>query len=132
MSCCWSSWAFSSCVTYLVSKALKSFVLASILTLGILFSLLMYAGIPTIMRIVTDELELRQLPAEYLSIYVLGAWLEMLNYALCLFVATDGHPRRVTLSVFIGVLTNVIVDILAVGFFQWGIQGVAFGTLAQL
>ena len=132
MSCCWSSWAFSSCVTYLVSKALKSFVLASILTLGILFSLLMYAGIPTIMRIVTDELELRQLPAEYLSIYVLGAWLEMLNYALCLFVATDGHPRRVTLSVFIGVLTNVIVDILAVGFFPWGIRGVAFGTLAQL
>ncbi len=113
------------------ASAIFSTAIWSILTLGVLFSLLMYAGIPSIMRIVTDEPELRALPAEYLSIYVLGAWLEMLNYALCLFVATDGHPRRVTLSVFIGVLTNVVVDILAVGFFGWGIQGVAFGTLAQ-
>lgn len=113
------------------ASAIFSTAIWSILTLGVLFSLLMYAGIPAIMLIVTDEPELRQLPAEYLSIYVLGAWLEMLNYALCLFVATDGHPRRVTLSVFIGVLTNVVVDILAVGFFEWGIRGVAFGTLAQ-
>ena len=113
------------------ASAIFSTAIWSILTLGVIFSLLMYAGIPAIMRIVTDEPELRQLPAEYLSIYVLGAWLEMLNYALCLFVATDGHPRRVTLSVFIGVLTNVVVDILAVGFFEWGIRGVAFGTLAQ-
>ena len=113
------------------ASAIFSTAIWSILTLGVLFSLLMYAGIPAIMRIVTDEPELRQLPAEYLSIYVLGAWLEMLNYAFCLFVATDGHPRRVTMSVFIGVLTNVVVDILAVGFFEWGIRGVAFGTLAQ-
>ena len=113
------------------ASAIFSTAIWSILTLGVIFSLLMYAGIPAIMRIVTDEPELRLLPAEYLSIYVLGAWLEMLNYALCLFVATDGHPRRVTLSVFIGVLTNVVVDILAVGFFEWGIRGVAFGTLAQ-
>ena len=113
------------------ASAIFSTAIWSILTLGVLFSLLMYVGIPRIMRIVTDEPELRLLPTEYLSIYVLGAWLEMLNYALCLFVATDGHPRRVTLSVFIGVLTNVVVDILAVGFFGWGIRGVAFGTLAQ-
>jgi len=113
------------------ASAIFSTAIWSILTLGVLFSLLMYAGIPAIMRSVTDEPELRLLPAEYLSIYVLGAWLEMLNYALCLFVATDGHPRRVTLSVFVGVVTNVVVDILAVGFFEWGIRGVAFGTLAQ-
>ena len=113
------------------TSSIFSTAIWSILTLGVLFSLLMYAGIPAMMRIVTDEPELRVLPAEYLSIYVLGAWLEMLNYALCLFVATDGHPRRVTLSVFIGVLINVVVDILAVGWFEWGIRGVAFGTLAQ-
>lgn len=113
------------------ASAIFSTAIWSILTLGVLFSLLMYAGIPAIMRIVTDEPGLRELPTEYLSIYVLGAWLEMLNYALCLFVATDGHPRRVTLSVFAGVLTNIVADMLAVGWFGWGIRGVAFGTLAQ-
>jgi Na+-driven multidrug efflux pump/anti-sigma regulatory factor (Ser/Thr protein kinase) len=103
----------------------------SILTIGVAFSLLMYVGIPVIMDIVTDEEALRDLPAEYLSVYVLGAWLEMLSYALCLFVATDGHPRRVMTAVFAGVLVNAIVDVLAVGFMDWGIKGAAWGSLAQ-
>ena len=103
----------------------------SILTIGVAFSLLMYAGIPVIMDIITDEELLRALPAEYLSVYVLGAWLEMLSYALCLFVATDGHPRKVTRVVFAGVLVNVVVDVLAVGFLDWGIKGAAWGSLAQ-
>lgn len=103
----------------------------AILTIGVLFSLLMYVGIPVIMDMVTDEEALRALPAEYLSVYVLGAWLEMLSYALCLFVATDGHPRRVTVAVFVGMLVNVMVDVLTVGFLEWGVQGVAWGSLAQ-
>ena len=113
------------------ASAIFSTAVWSILSLGVLFSLLMYAGMPAIMRIIIDEPMLRELPAEYLSIYVLGAWLEMLSYALCLFVATDGHPRRVTGAVFVGVATNVIVDVLAVGWYEWGIRGVALGTLAQ-
>ena len=103
----------------------------SILTIGVAFSLLMYAGIPVIMDIITDEEFLRDLPAEYLSVYVLGAWLEMLSYALCLFVATDGHPRRVMMAVFAGVVVNAVVDVLAVGFLDWGIKGAAWGSLAQ-
>lgn len=113
------------------ASAIFSTAVWSILSLGVLFSLLMYAGMPAIMRIIIDEPALRELPAEYLSIYVLGAWLEMLSYALCLFVATDGHPRRVTGAVFVGVATNVVVDVLAVGWYEWGIRGVALGTLAQ-
>jgi Na+-driven multidrug efflux pump/anti-sigma regulatory factor (Ser/Thr protein kinase) len=91
----------------------------------------MYAGIPVIMDIITDEESLRDLPTEYLSVYVLGAWLEMLSYALCLFVATDGHPRRVMMAVFAGVLVNAVVDVLAVGVFGWGMKGAAWGSLAQ-
>ena len=113
------------------AQAIFSTAIWSILTLGVLFSLLMYAGIPAVLRVIIDEPELRELPNEYLSIYVLGAWLEMLSYALCLFVATDGHPRRVTRAVFAGVVTNIVVDVLAVGWFEWGIRGIALGTLAQ-
>ena len=103
----------------------------AILTVGVAFSLLIYAGIPVIMDIITDEETLRDLPAEYLSVYVLGAWLEMLSYALCLFVATDGHPRRVMVAVFAGVLVNAVVDVLAVGVLDWGMKGAAWGSLAQ-
>ena len=103
----------------------------SVLTIGVAFSLLMYVGIPVIMDIITDEAALRDLPAEYLGVYVLGAWLEMLSYALCLFVATDGHPRRVMIAVFTGVLVNAVVDVLAVGYLDWGVKGAAWGSLAQ-
>ena len=113
------------------ASELFSTAVCSILTAGVAFSLLMYAGIPVIMNIITDEEALRHLPADYLSVYVSGAWLEMLSYALCLFVATDGHPRRVMLAVFAGVLVNAIVDVLAVGLFHWGVKGAAWGSLAQ-
>ena len=103
----------------------------SILSIGLFFSLLIYAGVPVVMDVMTDEPALRTLPAEYLRVYSLGAWLEMLSYALCLFVATDGHPRLVTLAVSVGALVNVAVDVLAVAVFGWGIQGIAAGTLAQ-
>lgn len=103
----------------------------SILSIGLFFSLLICAGVPVIMDVMTDEPALRTLPAEYLRVYSLGAWLEMLSYALCLFVATDGHPRLVTLAVSVGALVNVVVDVLAVAVFGWGIQGIAAGTLAQ-
>lgn len=103
----------------------------TILFLGIGFSLLMFAAIPGIMGVIAPDNSLRWLPAEYLSIYVLGAWLEMLSYALCLFVATDGHPRRVTLAVCMGVMVNAVVDVLAVGWWNWGIRGVAWGSLSQ-
>ena len=113
------------------ASAIFSTAVWTILALGSLFSLLMYAGLPTVLRIVAAEPELQRLPADYLGIYVLGAWLEMLSYALCLFVATDGHPRRVTLAVAMGVATNAVIDVLAVGWWEWGIRGVAIGTLAQ-
>ena len=113
------------------AQAIFSTAIWSVLTLGVTFSLLMYAGIPAVLRAIANESGLRELAKEYLGTYVLGAWLEMLSYALCLFVATDGHPRRVTLSVSMGVVVNIVVDVLAVGWFEWGIRGIALGTLAQ-
>lgn len=103
----------------------------SVLTIGVVCAILMYAGIPFILTLITDEASLRTLPAAYLRVFVPGAWLEMLSYALSLFVATDGHPRLVTKAVMAGVLVNAVVDVWTVGFLEWGIQGVAWGSLAQ-
>ena len=113
------------------ASAIFSAAVCSILTIGVGFSVLLFLSIPLIMRLITDEPVLRELPVEYLRVYALGAWLEMLSYALCLFVATDGHPRRVTVAVYMGMLANIAVDILAVGYFEWGVGGVACGTLCQ-
>lgn len=113
------------------AAAIFSTAVWSILTIGVGVSVLAFFGVPVLMRLITDEPSLRELPAEYLRVYTLGAWLEMLSYALCLFVAADGHPRRVTVAVVVGMAVNIIVDVLAVGYLDWGIVGVACGTLCQ-
>ena len=113
------------------ASAIFSTAIWSILVFGILASLLLWIGIPYIVMAITDEPVLRTLPAAYLSVYLAGAWLEMLSYALCLFVATDGHPRYVTIAVLTGVIVNIVIDVLTVGFLDWGIKGTAWGTLAQ-
>lgn len=113
------------------ASAVFSTAVWAILILGTGASLLIYMLIPQIVGLVAPDDPIGELPEAYLKVYLLGAWLEMLSYALCLFVATDGHPRRVALAVFVGVLVNAAVDVLAVGWFEWGIQGVAWGTLSQ-
>lgn len=113
------------------ASAIFSTSVWAILLFGVGCSVLLWTAVPGIVGAIAPDDSLRALPAEYLGVYVLGAWLEMLSYALCLFVATDGHPRRVTLVVSVGVLTNVVVDVLAVGWYEWGIEGVAWGTLSQ-
>ena len=113
------------------ASAIFSTSVWTILLLGMGCSILLWTAVPGMVDAIVPDDSLRALPAGYLGVYVLGAWLEMLSYALCLFVATDGHPRRVTLAVGAGVLTNVVVDVLAVGWYEWGIEGVAWGTLSQ-
>ena len=62
----------------------------AILLFGVGCSVLLWTAVPGIVGAIAPDDSLRALPAEYLGVYVLGAWLEMLSYALCLFVATDG------------------------------------------
>ncbi len=103
----------------------------TITAVGLLVSLLLWMGTPLIVSLLTDDDYLTSLATDYLHIYVLGIWLEMLAYACCLLMATDGHPMLSTLAVVMGVTVNVVVDVLTMGYMEIGMKGAAIGSVLQ-
>ncbi len=112
-------------------SAVFTIAIFSILTFGILASILLRIFTPQIVSALTDDSELTQMGTEYLQVYVLGTWIEMLAYACCLFTATDGHPMHATMAVVAGVLVNIVVDVVTMGYMDIGIAGCAIGSLLQ-
>jgi Na+-driven multidrug efflux pump len=55
----------------------------------------------------------------------------MLSYGLCLFVATDGRPRMVTIAVVAGAVVNGLVDVLTISMLGMGVEGAALGSLSM-
>lgn len=111
--------------------AVFSTAVFSIIALGLLASLLLWMGSPLIVEALTDDEALRSMGISYLHVYVLGVWLEMLAYALCLFMATDGHPMLSMKAVMMGVAVNMVIDVLMMGFLETGMQGAALGSVLQ-
>ncbi|MBQ8467434.1 MAG: hypothetical protein IJ546_07060 [Prevotella sp.] len=108
-----------------------STAMLSLTVVGLFLSLLLWREAPVVSRLLTNENDMRMLATDYLSVYALGAWLEMVSYGLCLFVATDGNPLRVSVAIAIGVVANVIADILLIGFLDMGMKGAALGSILQ-
>ena len=108
-----------------------STAMLSLTVVGLFLSLLLWREAPVVASLLTNEDEMRMLATDYLSVYALGTWLEMVSYGLCLFVATDGYPLRVSVAIAIGVVANVIADILLIGFLDMGMKGAALGSILQ-
>lgn len=66
----------------------------------------------------------------YLGLFFLLDLLPLFVYnAVCGFTEADGSPHVVTRSVIIGGLVNVVLDLLFVGVFHWGIAGAMYATI---
>ena len=46
------------------------------------------------------------------------------------FIGVDGNPKLITKAVIINSLVNILCDYVFIKFFQWGISGAAYATLA--
>lgn len=66
----------------------------------------------------------------YLRLFFLLDLLPLFIYnAVCGFTEADGSPQVVTRSVVVGGVVNVVLDLLFVGFFHWGIAGAMYATV---
>ena len=112
------------------SRILSTAVM-SLTAFGILTSLFIWWMTPEITASLTNDESMLILARDYLSVYAWAAWLEMLSYGLCLFVASEGHPMRVSASVAIGVAVNIVADVILMGYLDMGIRGAAIGSILQ-
>jgi Na+-driven multidrug efflux pump/anti-sigma regulatory factor (Ser/Thr protein kinase) len=102
-----------------------------VMTLGLAVSLGISFFSREIVEIMSDEPHLNGMAYDYIHTYAMGAWLQMMSYGLCLFVATDGRPRMVTIAVVAGAITNIIVDIITISVLGMGVDGAALGSLSM-
>lgn len=66
----------------------------------------------------------------YLGLFFLLDLLPLFVYnAVCGFTEADGSPQVVTRSVIIGGVVNLVLDLLFVGVFHWGIAGAMYATV---
>ena len=65
---------------------------------------------------------------DYLGIIVWFSYFYIVSYSLEVLVKTDGFPMISTLGVFIGALTNIILDAVFMILFDMGIAGAALAT----
>lgn len=103
----------------------------TVLTVGVAVSLGISLFSRQIVELVSEEPHLNNMAYDYIHTYALGGWLQMMSYGLCLFVATDGRPRMVTIAVIAGALTNGLVDILTISVLGMGVEGAALGSLSM-
>lgn len=103
----------------------------SLTVFGILTSIFIWWITPELTVSLTNDESMLFLARDYLSVYAWAAWLDMLSYGLCLFVASEGHPMRVSASVAIGVAVNIVADIILMGYLDIGIRGAAIGSILQ-
>lgn len=72
---------------------------------------------------------LRPMAGAYMKIMFCSMLPFLLSYMLETFVIVDGEPRWATVAVVVGNVKNIILDILFIKVFQWGVEGAAVATM---
>ena len=103
----------------------------TVMTLGLAVSLGISLFSQQIVSLMSEEPRLNGMAYDYIHTYAMGGWLQMLSYGLCLFVATDGRPRMVTIAVVAGAIANIAVDIVTISILDMGVDGAAIGSLSM-
>ena len=116
-----------------LDKVARTFTttIIAVMTLGLMVSIGIWTLSDEIVDILSDEPRLDQMAYDYLRTYSIGGWLQMMSYGLCLFVATDGHPRMVTKAVVGGAVANIGIDIVFILILGMGVEGAALGSLTM-
>ena len=116
-----------------MDKVARTFTatILTVMTLGLAVSLGISLFSREIVEAMSEEPELNEMAYDYIHHYAMGGWLQMLSYGLCLFVATDGRPRMVTIAVVAGAVVNGLVDLLTISMLGMGVEGAALGSLSM-
>ncbi len=75
----------------------------------------------------TDELLTYGL--DYLNIYALGSVFVMISIGLSAFISTQGFTKTAALILFIGAVTNIILDPIFIFNLKMGVKGAALATI---
>lgn len=105
--------------------------LSCVVMLGVAFVIAAFAFYDQILSFLCPSETLRPLAGSYANIIILGSPFYLLSYMLQCMVTVDGRPRLVTVSVIVGNIVNLLLNIVLISVFDLGVAGAAIGTIAM-
>ena len=108
----------------IVINALILFVVMGVLltVLGLIFLediLIMFGATPTVLPY----------SMSYMRIILIGSIFLAIGTGMNNFIRAEGNPKTAMLTMFIGAITNIILDYIFIFIFKWGIEGAAIATV---
>lgn len=82
-----------------------------------------------ILNMLCNSDNLRQQAGEYMRISFITMLPFLISYMLETYVIVDGSPKLATVAVIISNVMNVILDIIFISVFHWGVEGAASATM---
>lgn len=82
-----------------------------------------------ILRFLGAEGELFKYAKEYITVIIWGAAFQCISLGLNSFVRADGHPKTAMSTMILGSVIDVILDIVFIFVFKWGMFGAALSTI---
>lgn len=114
-----------------VNRVFTTSVWATLLY-GLVLSALMSWLAPQIVSFICpSDSRIYPLAVSYMRTVTLGTAFLMAGSALQTFVKTDGNPGLVMKAVILGSVLNLVLDIVFIKLFGWGIAGSAWATIAS-
>ena len=80
-------------------------------------------------RLLCDNEQLYQPTYEYLRVTLIGAPAYLLMWGLDTMVSVDGSPRLVSVSILVDNVVHLLLDVVFIKYFGWGIEGSAWAAV---
>ena len=115
-----------------IDDARRFFTRALTLSLGLGLLLALVAGVifpNQTARLMCDNERILPLAQNYIQVLLLGNPAFILMWGLSTMVGVDGSPRLVSLAVIIDNVVNLLLDIVFIQCFGWGITGSSAATV---
>ena len=110
---------------------LFTFSVAVSLLLSVIFVLVGTICFGSLSRMLCQSDTLRPLSDSFMRITLFSAVPQMLMLTLQQYVTMDGEPKRVSRAVIVGNVFNILLDIVFIKYFGWGIAGAATATVVM-
>ena len=80
-------------------------------------------------RLLCDNEQLYQPTYEYLRVTLIGAPAYLLMWGIDTMVSVDGSPRLVSVSILVDNALHLLLDVVFIKYFGWGIEGSAWAAV---
>ena len=80
-------------------------------------------------RMLCDNMHILPLARDYMQVLLIGNTAYILMWGLSTMVGVDGSPRLVSLAVIVDNVVNLVLDIVFIQVFGWGIAGSSAATV---